>query len=74
MSIERISFFTTSLQALTTSDERVGGILFLGQRVGGTLFGTLFGWAERKIRVNSVKGSISTTFGATKAQKRLKRG
>jgi hypothetical protein len=33
--------------ALTTSDERVG-LLFLGQKVGGTL--TLYGWEERKIR------------------------
>jgi hypothetical protein len=33
-----------------------------------------FGWEERKIRGQSVKRSILTTFGATKAQKRLKRG
>jgi hypothetical protein len=34
-------------QALTISDERVGGyLLLLGQRVGGTLFG----WEESKIR------------------------
>jgi hypothetical protein len=32
-------------QALTTSDERVGCLLFLRQTVGGTLFG----WEERKI-------------------------
>jgi hypothetical protein len=57
---------------LTTSDERVGGLLFLEQRVGG---GTLFGWEGSKIRVQySVIRSILITFGATKAQKRLKRG
>jgi hypothetical protein len=55
-------------QELTTSDERVGGLPFLGHRVEGAF---LDGKKE-KIEDNSVKRSILTTFGAPKAQKTLK--
>jgi hypothetical protein len=52
---------------MTTSDEK--GFIFLGQRVGVPFLDT----KNEKLEDNRVKRSIFTTFGATEAQKRLKR-
>jgi hypothetical protein len=46
-------------------------LLFLGQRVGGVPF---LDSKKDKLKDNSIKRYILTTFGATKAQKLLKRG